>query len=75
MHWGKNPAPDVARVEIDARGGRHVITWADVMRQRREEQARILENKLWCDPWRAYRLWVAYLDQDLMGGWHAFLDG
>lgn len=74
--WGHNPAPDVARVEIDHPGGdRRVVTWADVMRERREDQAWRLANKTTVrHPWRAYRLWVAYFDQDIFGGWHAFLD-
>ncbi len=72
---GHKPAPDVHSVVIDRRGGeRRIVTWDDVMRDRRDRQARIIENKRRVHPWRAYRLWVAYFDQWLMGGWHAFLD-
>lgn len=74
VFWGHNPAPDVARVEIDWRGERRVVTWADVMHERREWQRRILERKRYVEPWRAHKLWVAYFDQNLFGGWQAFLE-
>ena len=74
IYWGQNPAPDVARVEVDAMHRRHVVTWADVMRERRERQRQRLEYKRQVAEWRAYKLWVAYFDQPLMGGWHAFLE-
>lgn len=46
---------------------------AEALRERREWQARRLEEKRRVDRWRAYRLWVAYFDQPLMGGWQAFI--
>ncbi len=44
------------------------------MEARRERQQAILDRKRAANPWRAVRLTVAYFDQTLMGGWHAFLD-
>lgn len=73
VYWGHNPAPDVALVLIDDRG-RHVVTWADVMRMRRERQQEQLRRKRCVVEWRAYKLWVAYFDQPLMGGWQALLE-
>jgi hypothetical protein len=71
---GCNPSPDTARIEIDDRGDRHVITWADVLNDRRESQRKRLAQKRYVEPWRAVRLTVAYYDQSLMGGWQAMLD-
>jgi len=77
VYYGHKPPPEVAKVVIDWRGVRHVVTWAEVLDERRQRQARILANRrqVGADLWRAVRLWVAYFDQNLMGGWHAFLDG
>jgi hypothetical protein len=69
---GHDPAPDVHSVVIDHRG-RRVVTWADVMADRRARQERILARKRHVERERACRIWVAYFDQDLYGGWHAFL--
>jgi hypothetical protein len=56
-------------------GRRRVITWGEVMQKRRERQAERLRRKRnGAPPRRAYMLWVAYFDQSLMGGWHAFLE-
>lgn len=71
--WGHAPPPELHHIERDHRGER-VVTWADVMQERREQQRRILLNKRSSPELRAYRLWVGYFDQRLMGGWHAFLD-
>jgi hypothetical protein len=72
--WGHGPAPDVAYCLIHADRRREMVTWAGVMAARRAEQSRRLETKRYARQWRACRLWVAYFDQNLMGGWHAFLD-
>ncbi len=76
VYWGHNPAPNVAYVLVNWGGkfGRQTVTWADVMAKRREDQCRRLELKRAIVEWRAYKLWVAYFDQNLMGGWHAFLE-
>jgi hypothetical protein len=75
-HWvGQTPAPDVAYVVAEDHGSRTVFTWADVHAARRERQRLILYRKREAKSWRAVRLSVAYFDQDLMGGWQAFLDG
>lgn len=73
---GHNPAPDVHSVVIEHRGpgGRRVVTWAEVMEARRERQRELLRRKREVPQIRAYKLWVAYFDMDLMGGWHAFLE-
>jgi hypothetical protein len=73
---GHNPAPEVHSVVIDHRGpgGRRVVTWAEVMDARRQRQRELLRRKLDTPQVRAYKLWVAYFEQNLMGGWHAFLE-
>jgi hypothetical protein len=74
-YWGRKPArPDLAYVDIDSRHQRRVVTWAEVMEARRERQRKRLDLIRQVIPWRAYRIWVSYFDQWLMGGWHAFLD-
>ena len=70
---GHNPAPDVAEIVVDHRG-RHVVTWDDVLAARRERQRRQLEDKRRVVPWRPAKLWVAYFDQWLFGGWQAFVE-
>jgi hypothetical protein len=52
-----------------------VVTWADVMRNRRARQARELEwrRRDHTGRWRALRLSVRYYDMFIMGGWHAYL--
>jgi hypothetical protein len=44
------------------------------MEERRKRQAERLRRIRYSDSLRAYKLWVAYFDQPLMGGWHAFLE-
>jgi hypothetical protein len=69
VFWGRNPAPDVASV-VDGQ----IITWGEVMDTRRKNQRERLRRKRHVDEWRAHKLWVAYFGQDLMGGWHAFVE-
>lgn len=74
-YYSKGPVrPDLAFLEIDTRGDRHVITWDQVMEARRKRQAEQLRRKREVAAVRAYKLWVAYFDQDLMGGWQAMLE-
>ena len=71
---GHNPAPDVAMIVSDHLG-RHVITLEEVMEKRRERQRwRLENNRRGEEEWRAWRLYVAYFDQDMFGGWQAMLD-
>lgn len=71
---GHNPPPELAYVTIE-HGVRRVVTWDDVMRARRERQARRLEEKRRVPyPRRACRVWVAYFDQSFFGGWQAFVE-
>lgn len=72
--YGHNPAPGVAFVCGDRPGERRIVTWDDVMETRRKRQAVRLEHKLSHHPTRAYRVWVAYFDMTLMGGWQAFIE-
>jgi hypothetical protein len=70
-HWaGRLLPPDVAYIVNGV-----PVTWSQVMENRRRRQAEILRRKRHVEEWRAVKLWVAYFDQSLMGGWHAFLDG
>lgn len=75
---GHNPPPEVAMVEVDCgrHFGRRVVTWAEVMERRRERQRQILERRRQPDvrPLRAYKVWVAYFGEGLMGGWNAFIE-
>ncbi len=74
-YWGGIKAPpELAFVHIDHAHRRRIVTWGDVMTARRERQRRRLELKRHVERRRAYKLWVAYFDQELMGGWHAFLE-
>lgn len=72
--WGRPLPAGVACVERDHRGER-AVTYAELGREKRERQARRLAAKREVRAWRAVRLWVAYFDQSLMGGWHAFVEG
>lgn len=74
VHWGHNPGPDVAFVHGDRPGERITTTWAQVMEARRKRQAQRLELIRRSQPWQAYRVWVAYYDMTLMGGWQAFIE-
>lgn len=71
--WGHPVPNNLASVEV-SHEGRHVVTWDEVMIRRRKEQARRLELKRRVHGFRACRVWVAYFDQRLMGGWHAFIE-
>ena len=75
-YWGQNPPPELAYVRGDRPGERRIVTWDEIMQERRARQSRILASRRMVldRPSCAYRLWVAYFDQDLMGGWHAFID-
>ena len=73
VFWGHNPPPELHSI-VDDGSGRRIVTWADVMNLRRQRQRSRLELIRDVPVWRAYRLWVGYFDQDLMGGWHAFLN-
>lgn len=55
-------------------GGRRVVTWAEVIEERRKQQASRLIQKRYVKEWRPYKIWVAYYAQFLMGGWHAFIE-
>lgn len=72
--WGRNPPPELHSIVDDGRN-RRVVTWADIMCARRERQRKRLDAIRHTEEPRAYRLSVAYFDQDLMGGWHAFIEG
>jgi hypothetical protein len=74
--WGKNPAPNVAAMVSDYPGHYRLITWGDVMENRRKRQAEQLLRIRALESARQefYRVWVAYFDQSLMGGWQAFID-
>lgn len=71
---GHNPPPDVAEVVIDPRYGRRVVTWAEIIEQRRQWQRERLDRIRFVPQWRPYKVWVAYYDMDLFGGWHAFIE-
>ena len=78
--WGRQDIPaDLALIEIDlGKPGRHVVTWTEVMERRRARQSELLRRKRkglgTSDERRAYKVWVAYFDQWLMGGWQAMIE-
>lgn len=75
LAWGQTPPPDLAWIILNEQPGqRRVVTWKDVMAQRRERQREILARKRTGLELHAYRLRVAFYDQDLFGGWQAFLE-
>ncbi len=74
VFWGQNPPPELHHIVDDGRT-RRIVTWADVMAARREKQRKRLDMIRRVEEPRAHRLMVAYFDQDLMGGWHAFIEG
>lgn len=69
--WGHRPASNVASI-VDGR----VVTWQEVIANRRDWQRKRLQeiHSSGVITWRPCKLWVAYFDQRLMGGWHAFLE-
>lgn len=71
--WGRNPAPNLAYVLGEGPGRYRKVTWAEVMEARRKRQVDRLRNIRYVPEWRACRIHVAYFDQDLMGGWQAFI--
>lgn len=52
------------------------VTLAEVMEHRRKRQAEILERKRhsWPIPHSAWKVWVAYYDMPLMGGWQCMIE-
>lgn len=72
VYHGHEVSDDLAYVVSD-HDGRRVVTWPEVLEARRELQRTILARKRHVEPWRAVRLWVAHFDQNLFGGWQAFL--
>ena len=73
--WGQKPAPpDLAYIQFDHAHRRRVVTWAEVMQHRRERQREHLDLIRRTANVRAHKLWVAYFDQSLMGGWQAMIE-
>lgn len=71
---GLDPGPEVAAVELDVAGERHIRTWEDVMRARRERQRHRLAEKRRHPCLRAWRLYVAHFGNGLFGGYQAMID-
>jgi hypothetical protein len=69
---GCDPPPDLAYIIRDHRGER-IVTWADVMKERRENQRLRLSYKRRVDLWQAAKVNVSYYDQDIFGGWQALI--
>ncbi len=81
IYWGAhfgNPRTldaDLAYIVQEHSGApRRKVTWAEVIENRRKRQRERLDRIRQVAEWRPYKLWVAYFDQTLMGGWHAFLE-
>lgn len=66
--------PGIAYAFDDGNGFR-MVTIEEARDRRRERQRVILERKREpSESWRAVKLWVAYFDMTLMGGWQAFIE-
>lgn len=73
---GKPASPELHSVQIDARGDRRVVTWAEIMQDRRDHQAKILEWKRHVEHWEACRLsvwWSPGIGGTFFRGYHAWL--
>ena len=67
-----HPRPGIASITRDYKG-EHIWT----MREHWEEQHTKFERRRaqWVAPeWRPCKIWVAYYDMDLFGGWQAFVE-
>lgn len=73
--WGRNPPPELAYLTCNERGDRRVVTWTEVIDNRRKWQAeRLAIIRRGCATRHAYRFEVRYFDMPLMGGWQSALD-
>lgn len=70
VHWGRKNIPANLHSIVDGR----VVTWDEVMAGRREHQKHRLNYIRQVTVPRAWRIWVAYYDMTLMGGWQAMID-
>jgi len=59
---------ELAYVECSGVNGHRMVTWAEIIERRREQQRQRLRQKRYVNEWKAYKVWVAYFDQFLMGG-------
>lgn len=76
-YWtGVVPAPEVHSILVDG-GKRRVVTWAEVMAARREQQAIILGRiravKHW-EAWRCSVWWSPGIGPGFFSGYHAWWD-
>lgn len=71
--WGHNPPPELHSIVSDHHG-RRVVTWSEVVSQRRERQQLILERKRHATKCQAFKVWVAYFDMFIFGGWQCFIE-
>lgn len=73
--WGRTPPPELHSIVSDGiNSPRRIVTWADVMNTRRERQRDRMNDIRYSAGRRVFRVWVAYFDMELFGGWHAFID-
>jgi len=70
---GHQPPPELHSI-LDDGFTRRVVTWAEHLDERRQRQRERLEVLRRGPQRRAYKLWVAYFEQLIFGGWHAFLE-
>lgn len=72
VYWGRKNIPSDLHSVVDGR----VVTWDEVMAARRARQVdRLWTKREWLvRPLRAWKVWVAYYDMPLMGGWQAFIE-
>ncbi len=78
VRWGRVALPpEIAYGVRDAPGvDVRMVTWDEVMEDRRKRQREILRLKRQGQPERrAYRLIVRYFDQYWYSGWQTYLDG
>ncbi len=68
-HWSGRKVPPELALMVDGK----IVTWTEVMQNRRARQARILAAKRHFEPLRAVVLEVANYGCGLMGGWQTML--
>jgi len=70
MFWSGGKVANNVHSVVDGR----IVTWDEVMENRRSNQRRRLEQIRYVTEFKAVKVWVGYFGADLMGGWNAFIE-
>jgi hypothetical protein len=73
--WGGRPVdPEIHHVVIDGiRPGRQIVTYAEHMAAKREQQRERLMRIRFVEPWLAWQVESMHYDQPFYGGWQVML--